>query len=167
MVRDNRINCATSLVTMSSLYMHQLVKSMVNWNIYNDNTMTSDVAYLKNSRSSRVGSTISASIFYYFFLSETENQNSKCEGTSTWLCNRRAFLVSVLPRQAQFPRAFEFILFSLIPLPEPHLCFWLTRVSHIIMRLGTRDTQLDGNCEVGGKLWRGGNLDLLARARSR
>ena len=32
--------------------MHQLVKSMVNWNIYNDNTMTSDVSYLKNSRSS-------------------------------------------------------------------------------------------------------------------
>jgi len=26
---------------------------MVNWNIYNDNIMTSDVAYLKNSRSSR------------------------------------------------------------------------------------------------------------------
>ena len=25
---------------------------MVNWNMYNDSTMTSDVAYLKNSRSS-------------------------------------------------------------------------------------------------------------------
>jgi len=43
-VRDNRINSATPLVTMSSLYMHQLVKSMVNWNIYNDNIMTSGVA---------------------------------------------------------------------------------------------------------------------------
>jgi len=32
--------------------MHQLVKSMVNWNIYNDNIMTSGVAQLKNSRSS-------------------------------------------------------------------------------------------------------------------
>ena len=39
---------------MSSLYMHQLVKSMVNWNMYNDNIMTSDVSYLKNSRSSQV-----------------------------------------------------------------------------------------------------------------
>jgi len=27
---------------------------MVNWNIYNDNTMTSDVSYLKNSRSSLI-----------------------------------------------------------------------------------------------------------------
>ena len=26
---------------------------MVNWNMYNDNIMTSDVSYLKNSRSSR------------------------------------------------------------------------------------------------------------------
>jgi len=43
-VRANPFNCATPLVMMSSLYMHQLVKSMVNWNIYNDNTMTSDVA---------------------------------------------------------------------------------------------------------------------------
>jgi len=43
-VRDNRINSATPLVIMSSLYMHQLVKSMVNWNIYNDNIMTSGVA---------------------------------------------------------------------------------------------------------------------------
>jgi len=43
-VRDNQINCATTLVIMSSLYMHQLVKSMVNWNMYNDNIMTSDVA---------------------------------------------------------------------------------------------------------------------------
>jgi len=25
---------------------------MVNWNMYNDNIMTSDVSYLKNSRSS-------------------------------------------------------------------------------------------------------------------
>jgi len=32
--------------------MHQLVKSMVNWNMYNDNIMTSGVAQLKNSRSS-------------------------------------------------------------------------------------------------------------------
>ena len=32
--------------------MHQIVKSMVNWNIYNDNIMTSFVAQLKNSRSS-------------------------------------------------------------------------------------------------------------------
>ena len=38
------INSATPLVRMSSLYMHQLVKSMVNWNIYNDNIMTSGVA---------------------------------------------------------------------------------------------------------------------------
>ena len=51
-VRANEINIATPLVIVSSLYMHQLVKSMVNWNMYNDNTMTSDVAYLKNSRSS-------------------------------------------------------------------------------------------------------------------
>ena len=41
------------LVIMSSLYMHQLVRSMVNWNIYNDNTMTCNVSYLKNSRSSQ------------------------------------------------------------------------------------------------------------------
>jgi len=34
--------------------MHQLVKSMVNWNICNDNIMMSGVAYLKNSRSSQV-----------------------------------------------------------------------------------------------------------------
>jgi len=52
-VRANRINCAMPLVIMSSLHMHQLVKSMVNWNIYNDNTMTSDVSYLKNSRTSQ------------------------------------------------------------------------------------------------------------------
>ena len=32
-VRDNRINYATPLVIMLSLHMHQLVKSMVNWNI--------------------------------------------------------------------------------------------------------------------------------------
>ena len=51
-VRDNRINHATPLVRMSSLYMHQLLKSIVNWNIYNDNIMTSGVAQLKNSRSS-------------------------------------------------------------------------------------------------------------------
>ena len=51
-VRANGINCATPLVIMSSLYMPQIVKSMVNWNIYNDNIMMSDVAYLKNSRSS-------------------------------------------------------------------------------------------------------------------
>jgi len=38
------INSATPLVIMSSSYMHQLVKSMVNWNIYNDNIMTSGVA---------------------------------------------------------------------------------------------------------------------------
>ena len=43
-VRDNRINSATPLVIMFSVYMHQLVKSMVNWNIYNDNIMTSGVA---------------------------------------------------------------------------------------------------------------------------
>ena len=43
-VRDNRINSATTLVIMSSLYMRQIVKSMVNWNIYNDNIMTSDIA---------------------------------------------------------------------------------------------------------------------------
>jgi len=43
-VRDNRINSATPLVIMSSLYMRQIVKSMVNWNIYNDNIMTSGVA---------------------------------------------------------------------------------------------------------------------------
>ena len=43
-VRDNRINCATPLVVMLSLHMHQLVKSMVNWNICNDNIMTSGVA---------------------------------------------------------------------------------------------------------------------------
>jgi len=43
-VRDNQINDATMLVIMSSLYMHQIVKSMVNWNIYNDNIMTSGVA---------------------------------------------------------------------------------------------------------------------------
>ena len=51
-VRANRIKCAMTLVTMLSLHMHQLVKSMVNWNIYNDNIMTSFVAQLKNSRSS-------------------------------------------------------------------------------------------------------------------
>ena len=43
-VRAYQINSATPLVTMSSLYMHQLVKSMGNWNMYNDNIMTSDVA---------------------------------------------------------------------------------------------------------------------------
>ena len=43
-VRANGINSATTLVIMLSLHMHQLVKSMVNWNIYNDNTMTSGVA---------------------------------------------------------------------------------------------------------------------------
>jgi len=43
-VRANRINSATPLVIMSSLYMRQIVKSMVNWNIYNDNIMTSGVA---------------------------------------------------------------------------------------------------------------------------
>ena len=51
-VRANPINGATLLVIMSSLYMHQVVKSMVNWNKYNDNIMTSGVAQLKNSRSS-------------------------------------------------------------------------------------------------------------------
>ena len=43
-VRDNQINCATTLVIMSSLHMHQLVKSMVNWNICNDNIMMIVVA---------------------------------------------------------------------------------------------------------------------------
>ena len=43
-VRANQINGATTLVIMSSLHMHQLVKSMVNWNIYNDHIMTSGVA---------------------------------------------------------------------------------------------------------------------------
>ena len=57
-VRDNRINSATTLVIMSSLYMRQIAKSMVNWNIYNDNIMTSDVSYLKNSRSSQVKTVI-------------------------------------------------------------------------------------------------------------
>ena len=43
-VRAYQINSATPLIIMSSLHMHQLVKSMVNWNIYNDNIMTSGVA---------------------------------------------------------------------------------------------------------------------------
>ena len=57
-VRAYQINCATPLVIVSSLYMHQLVKSMVNWNIYIDNIMTSNVSYLKNSRSSQFGRSI-------------------------------------------------------------------------------------------------------------
>jgi len=43
-VRANGINSATTLVIMLSLHMHQLVNSMVNWNICNDNIMTIVVA---------------------------------------------------------------------------------------------------------------------------
>ena len=64
-VRANPINCAATLVIMSSLYMHQLVKSMVNWNMYNDNIMTSDVSYLKNSRSSQGRIRFCALILYF------------------------------------------------------------------------------------------------------
>jgi len=43
---------------MSSLNMRQLVKSMVNWNIYNDNILTRVFARLENSRSSLIEDTV-------------------------------------------------------------------------------------------------------------
>ena len=60
--------------------MHQLVKSIVNWNIYNDNIMTSFVAQLKNSRSSLTHSSLR------FERDNSHHLSSGCSSQSVHFC---------------------------------------------------------------------------------